>query len=64
MQLDFWMAKVSLVTGQGKTGFGAFLDVTLNITIIFMVGRMLLVCIDHRKDCMIEWRRFLLIFYF
>lgn len=33
-------------------------------TIIFMVDRMLLVCIDHRKDCMIEWRRFLLIFYF
>ena len=40
MQSDFWMAKakVSLVTGQVKIGFGEYLDATLTITIIVGLG--------------------------
>mmetsp|Transcript_17915 Transcript_17915/g.26447 ORF Transcript_17915/g.26447 Transcript_17915/m.26447 type:complete len:143 (+) Transcript_17915:1050-1478(+) len=63
MQLNFWTAKASLATGQGKTGFGEYLDVTLITTISFMCGLMLHVYTDHRKNCMIEWRRFSLIFW-
>ena len=63
MRSDSWMAKASLATGQGKTGFGEYLDVTLITTISFMCGLMLHVYTDHRKNCMIEWRRFSLIFW-
>ena len=58
MQSDFWMAKVSLVTGQMKIGVGEYLDATLTITITFMVGRMLLVSTDHLTHYMIMEKTF------